>query len=132
VDADTKSGGERRFIGGMKEPLGKSGFWGARASWPLAELLIQEGRARIQLRTALLRAFASSVWSVRVAEVPLRGAVVEPVTGPLRSRGVRFRTPDPGRVVIFWCFQQAELLSALEDKGAILGTEKRLGFIEAS
>src|SRR2546430_8351023 len=92
--------GERRFIGAMKEPWSRSGFWGARASWPLAELLIQRGTARIQLRSALLR--ACFVRSFPVAKVPLRDVVVEPVTGPLRSRGVRFRVPDQGRMVIFW------------------------------
>ena len=114
----------------MKEPWSRSGFWGARASWPLAELLIQRGTARIQLRSALLR--ACFVGSFPVAKVPLRDVVVEPVTGPLRSRGVRFRVPDQGRMVIFWSFQQAELLSALEHEGAILGIEKHLGYLEAS
>jgi hypothetical protein len=33
---------------------------------------------------------------------------------------------------MFWCFRQPELLSALDEAGAILGTEKRLGLMEAS
>lgn len=122
--------GERRFIGGTKEPWSRSGFWGARARWPLAELLIQEGTAQIRLRSTLLRAVFRGWFPV--AEVPLRGAVVEPITGPLRSRGVRFDVPDRERVVMFWCFRQPELLTALEEAGAILGTEKRLGLMEAS
>lgn len=112
----------------MKEPWSRRGFWGARARWPLAELRIQAGTARIQLRSAVLRALL--LGSFPVAEVRLRDAVVEPVTGPLRSRGVRFRVPE--QVVIFWCFQQRELLSALEQEGAILGSEKHLGYFEAS
>jgi hypothetical protein len=121
--------GERRFIGAIKEPWSRTGFWGARASWPLAELLIQEGTAQIRLRSALLRAVFRG-W-LPVAEVPLQGAVVEPITGPLWTRGVRFHVPD-GRVVMFWCFRQPELLSVLEEAGAMLATEKRLGLIEAS
>src|SRR5436190_5261501 len=48
-------GNEVRYIGGMRSPLGRTLGWGANATWPFAELRLEDGEVLVRLRSALLR-----------------------------------------------------------------------------
>jgi hypothetical protein len=109
-----------RFVGGMR-------YEGARASWPLAELSITSSSARVKLRSAVLRRLLRR-WLPTV-EVPLGGAVVDPVRGMLpgrMSQGVRLRSHLDGAEVIFWSSKRRALVEILTARGASLGNRERV------
>jgi hypothetical protein len=104
-----------RFVGGIR-------YRGFRATWPLVELVIDEGTARVRLRTALLRRLFRP-W-LPALEIRLSETRIAPISGGLplpRNEGVRLSASDEGADVVFWCFRQAQVIEALVEEGARVG-----------
>ncbi len=75
------------------------------------------------MRAAGIRALGGPV------EIPLHGAVVDPIRGMLPGRmnqGVRLRSPAAEAEVIFWSSKQAVLVDMLTMRGASLGHSDRV------
>ena len=114
---------ERRFVGGMRFP-GEKWWLGANATWPLAELVIDDHRGVVRLRK-VLRPLVGRELNIRGLHFGLpairfdRGSVtVAPYSGRLLSSpGVRIR-PDGGRSVIFWTRDRDGVLKALVEWSA--------------
>ena len=88
------------------------GNW--NATWPFAELLIEQGTARVRLRGRLLRRiFRQPLPSI---DVPIADATIE----QLRTRrGIRFVPGDGSTPVIFWYLgEHQRVLDLLRHQGA--------------
>lgn len=119
----------RRFIGGMRsfrEGTTEPSLWrGANATWPLAELLIddEERQVRLRARWGWLRSLwalaGSLTWPHPPAlewEGPLDSVTAEPFGRSFMTRGVLLRAPTKPPA-IFWCLtreQQRDVLSGFE------------------
>ena len=88
------------------------GNW--NATWPFAELLIEQGTARVQLRGRLLRrVFGQRLPSI---DVPIADATIEQLC---KRRGIRFVPGDGSAPVIFWYLgEHQRVLDLLRQQGA--------------
>ena len=108
-----------RFIGGVR-------YRNFTASWPLAELRIDGGDVRVQLRSEAMRRWLAR-WLPSV-KIKLRGARVDPIRGVLPrniNRGVRLVSGAEDEI-IFWCSQQTVLLDIVRERGARIGQPDRV------
>ena len=104
-----------RFVGGMR-------YRGANATWPFAELLVEDDRACVRLRGALMRRLLAGWFTC--FEVRLDESQAEPVSGKLPlpgNEGIRLSHLDGRDGVIFWSFHPSVVLDALIEGGAVEG-----------
>lgn len=107
-----------RFIGGMR-------WRGSNATWPFAELLLEDDGVCIQLRSPLLRQVIGR-WFPRVAiqfsdlrEVRrIRGGIRLPGNGGLEF----IRQVEPGERLVFWCTKRVreEAAGLLSARGVVV------------
>ena len=126
-------GMSRRFIGGMRsfrEGTTEPNLWrGANATWPLAELLIDDEKRRVRLRgrwkwVRSYWAWGSQYWFAALSrgtllewEAPLDSVTAEPFGRSFMTRGVLLRAPTQPPA-IFWCptrKRQREVLAGFQE-----------------
>ncbi len=115
----------RRFTGGLRIlPRGveKPSLWlgrGLNASWPLAELVIDDEKRTVLLRVrwALLRGFVRADPLVSgiapTWEAPLDSVTAEEFGGGWITGGALLRATDRP-LAIFWCVRRRDLLDVLD------------------
>jgi hypothetical protein len=121
----------RRFIGGMRsfrEGTTEPSLWrGANATWPLAELLIDDEERHVRLRARWIWLRNYWAWGSRFRvslqrgtavdwEAPLDSVTAEPVGRWFMTRGVLLRAASQSPA-IFWCLsreRQRDVLAAFE------------------
>jgi hypothetical protein len=115
----------RRFIGGLRIlPRGveKPSVWlgrGLNASWPLAELLLDDEQRSVLLRVrwALLRGFVRADPLVSgiapTWEAPLPSVTAEEFGRSWIAGGVLLRAPERP-LAIFWCVRRRDLQDVLD------------------
>jgi hypothetical protein len=86
----------RTFYGGSTRPWSPGGS----ATWPLAELLIDETRVKVRLRSSWMRRLLAGPMSE--FDAPLDAVRVQPYGRYVLTRGVLLTDPND-RSVIFWC-----------------------------
>jgi hypothetical protein len=101
---------------------------GVNATWPLAELRVDDESVSVRLRMSFLRRMFAGL-AAHSLQMPLAGACIEPVKGVLplpMYRGIRLRSQD-GRTVVFLCSAktQSNVLNVLRARGAEIGSPKR-------
>ena len=107
---------DERFIGGLRffrpgttTPRLRSAFWALSATYPLAELLVDEQRVLLRLRWAWARrvfGFASLLGRDTTWEAPRASVSAEESKGWM-SPGVLLRSPGLPPA-IFWCGGQTQ------------------------
>ena len=94
--------------------LGFAWSWGPNATYPLAELLIDDERVLVRLRWGWLRGLSRAIFMGRDVtwEAPRDSVIAEAYGKGAMTRGVLLRSPGlPG--MIFWCQRQHAVLEAL-------------------